>query len=136
MRIFLCHSSTDKCFVRSVMALMPERVHAWLDEREMLAGERIQSAIERAIASSAFLIAFVSAASLKSSWVKLELRRALEVEATGDGAFVLPVLIDDVGSKIPDFIQTRRYLRCPDRTKSSITKVTSELLLSIAKWTF
>jgi DNA-binding NtrC family response regulator len=53
LRVFLCHSSEDKSAVRKLYArLRRDRINAWLDEKQLLPGQRWDFEIKKAIRES------------------------------------------------------------------------------------
>lgn len=73
--VFLSHCHTDKPFVRLVAnEFRTAGLSLWLDELELLPGDSLVIAISKAVADSAYVIAFLSATSVTSAWVEKELR--------------------------------------------------------------
>jgi tetratricopeptide (TPR) repeat protein len=80
-KLFISHSSKDDDFVRALQqALGDHAVTAWIDSRELLPGGLLDPDLAKAIDEAAAYAVVVSPASLQSSWVGKELRRALEVQ--------------------------------------------------------
>jgi hypothetical protein len=86
---FFCYASIDKEFVlRLATELRAAGVNVWLDRLDILAGERWDRSIERALAHSQGLIGVLSPESLASDNVMDELSYALE-----EKKFVVPLLL-------------------------------------------
>jgi len=97
MKIFFSHSSTDKNIVRKIRDLLPPTLNAWIDENEILAGDDFQNSILKAIKKDcSFLVVFISNNSIKSDWVKLELKHGLKKEKELNRTFIIPVLLNGV----------------------------------------
>lgn len=129
MRLFFCHSSKDKPFVRELINLLPEVIRPWVDENELHAGQSIKAILRTAIESSNFVVAILSRDSIRSDWVKYELKTAVKSESTKDR--ILPIVIDDTLDCIPDFIRGRRYLYLHDRSQSQVNEISKQLLEDI-----
>jgi hypothetical protein len=117
-RLFLSHSSADKPFVRRVSAaLTTERLHPWLDEHELRAGDKLRDTIEEALRRSDVLLIFLSSHSAKSHWLQHE--AAFFAGAAKDGR-IIPIVIDDAGhdlvSRLPA-VQGLLYLDFRDATR-------------------
>ena len=129
MRLFFCHSSKDKPFVRELIDLLPEVVRSWVDENELHAGQSIKDILRTAIESSDFVVAILSSDSIRSDWVKYELKTAMKNESTRDR--ILPIVIDDTLDRIPGFIRGRKYLYLHDRSQGQVKEISKQLLESV-----
>ncbi|HVQ38215.1 MAG TPA: toll/interleukin-1 receptor domain-containing protein [Pyrinomonadaceae bacterium] len=106
--VFLCHSSSDKPFIRELaMALVKNGVKVWIDEAEISIGESLTGKIESGISGSKYLIAVLSNNSINSQWCAEELGIAMADQLAQKGIVVLPVLIEEC--EIPSFLQGKRY---------------------------
>ena len=95
MRIFFSHSTRDKPLVREIRRHLPSHITTWLDEEELLFGDEIEKSIRSAITdTSDFVVVFVGRESVRSPWVRRELKWALERERQTGFIFVLPILLD------------------------------------------
>ena len=105
-QIFLCHASEDKPQVREVyQRLRDEGFEPWLDEEEILIGEKWDEAIHRALSSSDFIMVFLSRHSVnKTGYVQREFRwtmdRLDELPMGSGQVLMLPVRLDD--GEIPE----------------------------------
>ncbi|MGA0546991.1 toll/interleukin-1 receptor domain-containing protein [Brevundimonas sp. VNH65] len=127
-RVFLCHASADKPFVRRVCSDLTEAGHkVWMDEFEIAVGDSIIDKINEGTERADALVLFVSAAAASSQWVKREWRSALARQVSGSGVKILPVVIEDVQS--PSLLADIRYADF----RASYHKGLEDLLLSLGK---
>lgn len=132
MKVFLSHSSRIKPLVREVRSFLPEHVEAWIDEQELLVGDRLETRIKSAIKSeSDFLVVFLDESVARSEWVRRELDWAREEEGRLHRPFILPVLIDDVDAAELPWLADRLYLRCNGFAAEDIRKLASDLSSSL-----
>jgi TIR domain len=107
-RIFLCHSSLDKPFVRKLARNLRDRgVSTWFDELELRVGDSLREKIEAAIQSSGRLAVVLSQNSVESEWVKRELNAAFVRELELKRVFILPLRIDNCD--VPLFLRDKVY---------------------------
>jgi hypothetical protein len=133
MRVFLCHSSSDKPVVKQVASHFPEAIQSWLDEREMKVGEDIKQALATAIQSSSFLIPFISGRSIASEWVQHELQLAMSREAASK-IVIMPILIEAI-QDLPDYLRERKCLTLIDRSESAVRAVAKKIAEDVCAWT-
>jgi serine/threonine protein kinase len=118
MKVFLSHQREDKPIVREIGNYLPPDVQAWIDEKDIPAGEEIRQAIVSAITHEVgLLVVFLSEKSILSSWVMGELQLALAREKQIGHNFVIPVLLHDVADRIGPTgvrraILSRKYIQC------------------------
>jgi hypothetical protein len=106
--VFLCHSSSDKGFVRMVHDdLKHLGVNLWLDENEIKVGESIVSRVSDGLESSRTLIVFLSSNSIKSMWARREWQSFLSRHLKRDDLKILPVLIESC--EIPAVLADIKY---------------------------
>src|SRR5580658_10847123 len=80
-RLFISHSSLDDALVRELHSTLADlKQEAWIDSRELRAGDPLSPEIQKAIEESSAVAVVVSPHSLQSEWVGKELRHALEVQ--------------------------------------------------------
>lgn len=100
LRVFLCHASGDKQFVRDLYArLMADGFDPWLDEKDLLPGQRWQEEIPAAVRKSDVVIVCLSKQSVnKEGYLQREIRYALdEAEEKPEGTiFIIPARIEEV----------------------------------------
>jgi formylglycine-generating enzyme required for sulfatase activity len=100
LRIFLCHSSSDKPTVRELYQKLSTEgwIDVWLDEEKLLPGQDWNYEIELALDKSDAVIVTLSTDSVsKEGYVQKELRFALDIalEKPEGTIFILPVRLDD-----------------------------------------
>jgi hypothetical protein len=137
MRIFLCHSSSDKPLVHEVANRLPKAIRGWIDEHEMKVGEDIRRTLAKAIKASDFMVPFISRASIPSEWVQYELQLALSQEAAVQRTIILPIIVESdkvVVGDLPAFLRDRRFLSLRDRSPSSVSTLVNRLAEDINSW--
>jgi uncharacterized protein YjbI with pentapeptide repeats len=93
---FISYSSKDLQFARKLEASLLDRgIRCWFAPRSMRPGERIEPTLRTHIRSSDRLVVIASRDSLRSEWVRLEVREALAREGTEAGSVVIPIKVDD-----------------------------------------
>jgi len=121
-KVFLCHASVDKPFVRQVMNDLAGAGHsAWIDEFEIKVGDSIVDKINDATASADAFALFLSKASTSSSWVKREWQSTLKRFIEQNNLRLLPVLIEDC--KIPSLIGDLRYADFRESYRDGLTSL-------------
>src|SRR5580693_2372912 len=94
LKVFLCHGSEDKYFVRTVYdKLEKDGFNPWLDERDIVGGQDWDLEIKRAVRSSDAILVFLSNTSVsKSGYVQKEIKLALDVadEKPEGSIFIIP----------------------------------------------
>lgn len=100
LRVFVCHSSSDKAAVRSLSGrLRKDGFDPWLDEEALLPGQDWQEEIPQAIrACDAVLVCLSRSSVNKEGYLQKELREALSVaeEKPEDRIFIIPVKLEEV----------------------------------------
>lgn len=97
--IFISHSSLDDVFVKELrIALEGSQLPVWVDSRHMGGGDKLAKGIETAIEQARQVIVVLSPNTIKSSWVRREVEKALAVEKVrkDDSYKVVPLLLGDV----------------------------------------
>jgi len=113
---FLCHSSSDKPFVRKLAQdLTAAGITVWLDEAEIKIGDSLIEKIGNGIINSQFMIAILSPTSMKSEWVQKELQIAMTQEISGRRIKVLPLLLADC--ELPSFLIDKVFADYRDESK-------------------
>lgn len=108
-RIFISYSSKDIEFANRLASDLKELWHKpWLDEWEINIGEGITSRIKHGISEADYMIVILSPHSVKSDWVRKELKAMHRKEIKQEKSMILPVLIDDC--KIPSFLKDKKYV--------------------------
>lgn len=98
LKVFLCHSSSDKARVREVHAwLTQEGFEPWLDEVDLLPGEEWEYEIKRAVRRThIILVCLTREAASKTGFMQREIRFALDAadERPEGQIFIIPTLLD------------------------------------------
>ena len=112
LRVFLNHCSEDKPVIQELYEFLTDVwVDPWLDKRNLIAGQKWQSQIEKQIRASDVLISCLSSTSVrKAGYGQRELRYALDVDTEKpDGTiFLMPVKLDEC--EIPDSLGHLHWL--------------------------
>jgi hypothetical protein len=110
VRLFVSHAGFDKPIVRAVSTqLRALGYQVWIDEDELLPGERILLRLEEAVLEADFLILFLSDSALRSTWVDEEWRLKFEQQIGERSIRVIPVLLEDV-APLPPVLRGRLYV--------------------------
>ncbi len=100
LRVFLAHASEDKTAVRELYErLRGIKVDPWLDEVNLLPGQKWRTEILKAIrATDAFVACFSPVAVSKVGYINRELKEALEVadEQPEGKIFLIPLRLQKV----------------------------------------
>jgi hypothetical protein len=93
-RVFVSHSHEDKAIARRIARyLRAYGVDAWLDERELRLGSRLDDAIRIAIQKCDAVVVVATQAAALSQWVEREVAFA---SGSSPAIAVCPVYVDDV----------------------------------------
>jgi CheY-like chemotaxis protein len=99
LKVFLCHSLGDKPVVRALYwKLRKDGIKPWLDEEDLLPGQKWQHEITKAVRSTDVVLVCISSQSLtKEGYVQKEIRFALDAaDEKPDGTiFLIPVRLAD-----------------------------------------
>ena len=99
LRIFLCHSSSDKPAVRNLyQRLRSHGIDPWLDEEDLLPGQDWEREISRAVRECDIVIVCLSRGSIgRKGYVQKEIKYALDVaDQQPEGAiFLIPLKLED-----------------------------------------
>ena len=98
LRVFLCHASEDKAAVRKLYkALQRDGCSPWLDEESLVAGQKWQDEIPKAVgATDVVLVCLSNHSTAKDGYIQREIALALdEVAKKPNGSiFLIPVLLE------------------------------------------
>jgi pyrimidine deaminase RibD-like protein len=112
LSVFLCHSSSDKRFVRALAVKLRESGMApWLDEEQLLPGQDWEMEIRKAVRASDAVVVCLSNSSIsKSGYVQKEIEFALDVagEQPEGSIFLIPARLDDCD--VPERLKRRHYV--------------------------
>lgn len=99
MVVFLCHSSGDKRAVRGLWEkLATDGFAPWLDEKELLPGQKWELEIRKAIDSAGAIIVCISRGSInKEGFLQREIRMVLDKasEKPDDAIFLIPARLEE-----------------------------------------
>lgn len=129
--VFISYSSEDKPFVRELCnRLSAYPIKVWFDEGELNIGDKLLTSLSEATAEVDYLIAVISANSINSKWVGLELEMAFTDELESGIKKVLPVFIERV--QIPTALRyLKRKVFCDLSDKTHFEEQFSKLLRAI-----
>ena len=125
--IFLCHSSADKPFVRTVGNDLTNLGHSvWIDEYEINVGDSIVDKINEGNENADVLALFISKSSESSEWVKREWQSALSRQLTkGNKMRIFPILIDDC--KLPAILNDIKFADFRESYHSGLDQLAAAL---------
>jgi len=110
-KLFLCHNSDDKPFVRIINNELKERsVHTWLDEEQLSPGKPWQVELEEQIYTIGSAAVFVGKNGL-GPWQENEIRAFLS-EFVNRGCPVIPVILPDARQipELPIFLKQMTWI--------------------------
>lgn len=114
LRVFLCHASENEQFVRDLYRHLKEDGFApWLDEKDLLPGQRWQDEIQAAVrASNAVIICLSHTSVSKEGHFQREIWEALEVaKEKPDGAiYIISGRIEEVLHSQPIYLKLESCL--------------------------
>ena len=91
---FISYSFHDSDFAKLLHARMQaERLRVWFAPKDMKAGEKIGPQIDRAIQLQDRLLLIISEASMSSTWVRTELRKARDREKREKRQVLFPIAL-------------------------------------------
>ena len=112
VKVFLCHSSTNKSVVRTLHARLEEAGFApWLDEKDILPGEDWERAIAAAVSASDVVLVCLSKDSVsRVGFLQRELTSALNAaEEQPEGAiFIIPLKLE--ACDVPERLKRWQWL--------------------------
>jgi hypothetical protein len=113
--VFLSYSHQDGEVVRAIESgLRAEGVSVWLDQNEINVGDSIVEKISTKLATVDFLVFFISAGSISSSWAQYELNNIISRRISEQrGPKVIPVLLSDV--EVPSILRDVKFIDLRDR---------------------
>jgi transcription elongation factor Elf1 len=122
-KVFICHSSQDKAFVRNLITrLEKDGIETWFDEIEIKIGDSIHQKINEGLKRTDFVAVVLSKSSVTSRWVKEEVSSASSMEKMAEsGIFVLPILLETC--EVPPLLLDRRYANFRDDPDSAYSEL-------------
>ena len=105
LRVFLCHSSSDKPQVRDLYRrLLEDNTDPWLDEEKLLVGQDWDLEIRKAVKDSHIVVVCLSASVSRPGYLQKEIGYALDVadEQPEGSIFIIPLKLTecDVPSRL------------------------------------
>lgn len=95
--VFLSHNLLDKPWVRELAGGVRDAgLRVFFDEDSIPPGGQILREVESAVAGSRYILVVITAASLESQWVALEVALTLSVDVDAADNRLLPVLLEPV----------------------------------------
>jgi len=89
---FISHSSDDKIFVERLYAdLQTKGVRCWYAPEDLKGGEYLDYQIDQAIRTHEKLLLILSESSMKSNWVRKEIKKAIKQEAQTGKRVLFPI---------------------------------------------
>ncbi|GIK40941.1 MAG: hypothetical protein BroJett011_47740 [Chloroflexota bacterium] len=99
LRVFLCHAAADKPAVRELYhRLRDDGFQPWLDEEDLLPGQKWQREIPKAVAASDVVVVCLSNAALtKAGYVQDEIKFALDAadRQPEETIFLIPLRLEE-----------------------------------------
>jgi len=124
-KVFISHTAADKPFVRRLAArLKKSQFDAWLDERDLIAGDPLPESIGKALQAAKVILVVVSKASVASKWLRYELNVATERMIKGE-CRVIPIVIDE--TPLPPEVRGLLYADCRKGLASGIPSIVTAL---------
>ncbi|MFC1463972.1 MAG: TIR domain-containing protein [Candidatus Brachytrichaceae bacterium NZ_4S206] len=144
LRVFLCHSSEDKPAVRTLYAKLRDAgVQPWLDEEDLLPGQKWKVEIPKAIRASDVILVCLSQRSVKKDgYIKREIEFALDIadKLPEDAIFIIPLRLEacDFPDRVGDWhgvdlYAPRGYERLLRALQVRATEVGAELNAQIER---
>jgi len=128
-KLFLCHASQDKYFVRQVRNDLADAGHStWMDEFEIQVGDSIVDKINSATESTDGILLFISNASNASAWAKKEWQSALAKYLRLGRPKIYPIRIEDC--EVPSIIADIRYADFADSYKDGLESLLVSLRIA------
>jgi DNA polymerase III delta prime subunit len=102
--IFISHSTKDDAFVNALRkSLESQGLNAWVDSRQLTAGNELEPEIKKAIEEARAFILVLSVNAFNSKWLLKETKYALEVrKKPGKNYPVIPLLLESVDMGVLD----------------------------------
>jgi hypothetical protein len=124
--IFLCHSSSDKGFVRMVNDdLRRLGATTWLDENNIKVGDSLVGKISDGLKAAQFMAVFLSPESVKSIWTRKEWQSFLSRQLAGSAITILPVLVEKC--EIPAILADLKYANFTESYHDGLKELRSAL---------
>jgi hypothetical protein len=117
LRVFLCHSSSDKPKVRELHTrLSRDGFRPWLDEIDLIAGQDWKTEIRKEVYRTDAVLVCLSRSSIsKDGFVQKEIKIALDVadEKVDGTIFIIPVRLEEC--RVPDRLGEKQWVNLFER---------------------
>jgi hypothetical protein len=124
--VFLSYAHSDHDVARRVAdELTAAGVNVWFDFSEVKSGVAIEDQVNAALSSSDVVVVLLSSDSVRSEWVKAELRVALSRDSANRGVTVVPALIGDCD--LPDSLARMRYFDLRTDLSQGVARLAEEV---------
>lgn len=127
--LFLSHASADKeTIVRPFAARLDELgISYWLDEAEIGWGDRIGKKINEGLATSDYVLVFLSKSFVGRNWAESELSSALTRENSEGKTVLLPIVIGAASEVLASYplLHDKKYLQWHDGIDQILAKLQS-----------
>ena len=130
MQVFISHGSHLKPIVHKCLESFPSHIKRYFDEEDLHLGDKLHESFESAIKTkSDYFLLFVDKETVKSDWVKKEIRWAFEKEREIGRKFLLPVVVGkiDIKKSIPE-ISDRKYVKLSEYADHDVHNMSTQLL--------
>ena len=137
MKIFLSHNSRHKPLVREIKRCLPEHINLWIDEKELLIGDNLDTSIKDAIETNTdFVIIFIDSYAIKSPWVLKEVDWATNHEKEIGRTFLLPIVLEKEAwdNFQHEGIKGRKHLICEDFSENNVRNLANNLISELFAW--
>lgn len=126
----MSHSSKQKLFVKELRRYLPDILNLWIDEKEILVGQDIESKLKNAIDNECdYLMLILDSYSAQSKWVKKEIEWALEKEKSTKQTYLLCIVTEK--EALTNFhtpsILSRKFLKCYTQEDIKIEALAKEI---------
>jgi hypothetical protein len=111
LQVFLCHSSSDKPVVRDLYRrLKADGFDPWLDEEEILPGQRWEREIKKAVRASDVVVVCISNSIERAGYLHREIREILDVadEQPENVIYVIPAKLEECS--VPERLQRYQWV--------------------------
>ncbi len=118
LSVFLCHSSNDKLAVRALYSrLIADGITPWLDEEDLLPGEKWEIEIPKAVRNSDVVLVCLSQSSInKKGYLQKEIRYALDAaqEQPEGTIYLIPLKLEECD--IPEHLRIWQWVNFFEKT--------------------
>jgi len=111
--------------VREIKGNLHDFLDIWMDEKQLIPGDDLNSSLSGAVEDSDLVILFISQKALESDWVSKEIEWALNKEQDLGKPFLIPVILD--GSVCPETLSNKLYFKLGSQSEKDINALSEEL---------